>query len=363
MEQRSEPALLAGMARRGSLLLRRVHRLLDDRPRDESNHWLWRAAMSAFLCSIVLCLVPQVTVVGQEAGSVAGSQDSLMESVELALAGLPAGPTAQQELVALREPAMGDDDKRMLGVQIAPVGEELSAHLGLDEGAALLITEVVEDSPAEAAGLKKFDVITEIEGKAATAETLKKAVSKLDRFDLVVASGGKTRHVKVTIVKGAKEEKPRKAGRAERARRARHEHEGQEIEALKALGEKLRSEHGTRSKEVRRLRDEVRRSATMILSQRPAQKVNAGGPKKKQGANKKGNRKKQNKRGANRHRNNHKKKAAPKKPAPKKHAAKPAPKKAAPRKPAPNKARVQHANKARVQHANKARVRPAPRKK
>ncbi|MCP4590915.1 MAG: PDZ domain-containing protein [bacterium] len=62
---------------------------------------------------------------------------------------------------------LGDEDssRGWLGVQLAEVSEALAAHLPVaDEG--VMIVNVVEDSPAEKAGLAKHDIIVTVNGEA-----------------------------------------------------------------------------------------------------------------------------------------------------------------------------------------------------
>jgi serine protease Do len=59
-------------------------------------------------------------------------------------------------------------ERGWLGVRIQPVSEELAEALGLDSTEGILVSEVVDESPAERAGLQAGDVITELTGTAMT---------------------------------------------------------------------------------------------------------------------------------------------------------------------------------------------------
>ncbi len=68
----------------------------------------------------------------------------------------------------------GDDCNRMifvggsggfLGVEMTQLSPKLRAHFGAPENAGAMISEVVEDSPAEAAGLVVGDVIVSVDGE------------------------------------------------------------------------------------------------------------------------------------------------------------------------------------------------------
>ncbi len=51
-----------------------------------------------------------------------------------------------------------------LGIQFGPVPKPLASHLGIDDDLCLMILNVVEDSPADQAGLKQYDVIVNVKG-------------------------------------------------------------------------------------------------------------------------------------------------------------------------------------------------------
>src|SRR5262245_46444086 len=57
------------------------------------------------------------------------------------------------------------DDPGYLGVVLGPIPEELAAHVKASEGA--VVQKVMPGSPAEKAGLKRFDVIVSLNGAAA----------------------------------------------------------------------------------------------------------------------------------------------------------------------------------------------------
>jgi predicted metalloprotease with PDZ domain len=52
-----------------------------------------------------------------------------------------------------------------LGVRIENVSDELGEYFGVEEGEGVLVLEVVDDSPADLAGLEAGDVIVEIDGR------------------------------------------------------------------------------------------------------------------------------------------------------------------------------------------------------
>lgn len=64
-----------------------------------------------------------------------------------------------------------------LGVMLTPMTAELRAHEGVPEDAGVLVSKVVEDSPAWRAGVRVGDVVTAVDGRAvATPHDLAHAV-------------------------------------------------------------------------------------------------------------------------------------------------------------------------------------------
>jgi S1-C subfamily serine protease len=90
-----------------------------------------------------------------------------------------------------------------LGLQPEEVSEELRAQLDLEEGVGLLLADVVSGSPADKAGLKKNDIITQIDGKAAKGEAVLAAFMASAKpgqeVTLTILRKGKPQSVKVTL--------------------------------------------------------------------------------------------------------------------------------------------------------------------
>lgn len=61
------------------------------------------------------------------------------------------------------KPFLIDEKAGFLGVQIQDLSEQLSAHFKVKNGNGVLVSEVVEDSPAKKAGLKAGDIITKVD--------------------------------------------------------------------------------------------------------------------------------------------------------------------------------------------------------
>ncbi len=90
-----------------------------------------------------------------------------------------------------------------IGVALAPVRPELRAQLDLPDGVGLVIVDVVEDSPADKAGLKEYDVVVRAGGKDVTdPQVLVDAVQKArdSELTLEVVRKGRRRTVKVKPV-------------------------------------------------------------------------------------------------------------------------------------------------------------------
>ena len=101
-------------------------------------------------------------------------------------------------------------ERGWLGVEFQPVNEAVAASLGLDEAQGALVAGVVEDGPAEKAGVQVGDVILRMDGeKLDDPKDLPRMVAAAragDRVDFDVLRNGKTRTVRVKI--GASETEP-----------------------------------------------------------------------------------------------------------------------------------------------------------
>jgi serine protease Do len=60
------------------------------------------------------------------------------------------------------------NEDRQIGARVTPLSKQLADYFGVSEGKGMLITEIIEDSPAVKAGLKAGDVIVELDGKQIT---------------------------------------------------------------------------------------------------------------------------------------------------------------------------------------------------
>ncbi|MBC8038026.1 MAG: Do family serine endopeptidase [Rhizobiales bacterium] len=97
----------------------------------------------------------------------------------------------------------GSVTRGWLGVQIQPVTSEIAESLGLATSKGAIVSDVTDDSPALAAGLKTGDTILKVDGKdIADARDLAKRVARIkpnSPVPVTIVRDGKTMDVAVTI--------------------------------------------------------------------------------------------------------------------------------------------------------------------
>ncbi|MCU1266275.1 MAG: trypsin-like serine protease with C-terminal domain [Acidobacteria bacterium] len=133
---------------------------------------------------------------------------SLFLIAGVALAQQPATPAVPAEPPA-GEPfgsfSLFADGGGFLGVYTEEITKDNMAQYGLREARGVGITEVVKDSPAERAGLKKGDVITRFDNEGITsARKLNRLVSEVapdHKVSLTISRGGADENLSVTIAK------------------------------------------------------------------------------------------------------------------------------------------------------------------
>ena len=107
----------------------------------------------------------------------------------------------------------GEVRRGWLGVSLQEVNPELAQQFDLDDASGVLLAEILPDSPAERGGLRRGDVITEIDGTA--FESLTEFRNKIADLDpgtetrLTVIRDGNERNVSVRL--GSREEDPETA--------------------------------------------------------------------------------------------------------------------------------------------------------
>ena len=97
-----------------------------------------------------------------------------------------------------------------LGVHIQDLNETFAAALDLEDDAGVLVSEVVEDSPAEAAGLKQGDLILSINGRdAVDTDRFTRRVRRIDAGEtatLEILRKGQPMTITVTLAEAPENE-------------------------------------------------------------------------------------------------------------------------------------------------------------
>lgn len=95
-----------------------------------------------------------------------------------------------------------------LGVELVNLNEPLRAHFGVPEGSGVLVSNVVDDSPAARAGVQVGDIITRFDGEDVTSSrkltTMVRKAEAGDPADLEIWRDGKVETVSTTL-----DERPR----------------------------------------------------------------------------------------------------------------------------------------------------------
>ncbi len=93
-----------------------------------------------------------------------------------------------------------------LGVQLTDLTPELRAHFGVAEDAGVMVSKVVEGSPAFRAGLQVGDIVTAVDGeKVASGGALARAIGSREPGALVTIEawrGGRLQTLTATLDKG-----------------------------------------------------------------------------------------------------------------------------------------------------------------
>ncbi len=114
-------------------------------------------------------------------------------------------PEAAEPAEAFMDFSLLVDGGGFLGVYAEDISKDNLAQYGLREARGVGITEVVKDSPAERAGLRKGDVITRFDNEdVGSARKLTRLVSEVapdHRVNLTISRGGADQSVAVTIGK------------------------------------------------------------------------------------------------------------------------------------------------------------------
>ena len=105
---------------------------------------------------------------------------------------------------------------RKLGIDYQQVEGQLAEYFGVEQGEGLLITGVVEDGPAFAAGLKAGDILLEIDGKKVRdRRDLFRVVADLESGEEIAVKVLRDRQAEsLTLTVGGEPRKPRSRGQS-----------------------------------------------------------------------------------------------------------------------------------------------------
>jgi hypothetical protein len=146
-------------------------------------------------------------MVAMALGSGAMAQAQRVEEEEIEIqTERPTGAVVKVRAVLDEAEAKGE--RYWIGVSCSPAGEALRTQLGLAEDQGLVVDEVIGDSPAAKANLKKFDVLLAAGDKPLKSlEDLVTAVqnAKESAISLLVLRGGNKETVTVTPTKSRQE--------------------------------------------------------------------------------------------------------------------------------------------------------------
>jgi hypothetical protein len=103
----------------------------------------------------------------------------------------------------MNEPFLCDKKDGFLGIQIQDLSDQLIDYFKVKDGNGVLVSEVVEDSPANNAGLKAGDVVTKVNDKdIQNAADLTKTIRGYDPDSKVIVTvlrNGKKKQLKATL--------------------------------------------------------------------------------------------------------------------------------------------------------------------
>jgi serine protease Do/serine protease DegQ len=112
-------------------------------------------------------------------------------------------PSNMMKTVMAQLIKFGEVKRGVLGVNIQTLTPDIAQSMGLDNTQGALVSQVVEGSAAEKAGIKAGDVVTAVNGKPVKdAQGLRNAIGLLgvgDRVDVALLRDGKPRRVTAVI--------------------------------------------------------------------------------------------------------------------------------------------------------------------
>jgi hypothetical protein len=149
------------------------------------------------LASLLCFVAPRVAAADAKANRSTSKRASVNEDAD------PEKKVDVKVVTDKDEDARPAKDRTWLGVGVEEASEALADQLGLDPGVGLVVTHVSADSPAAKAGLKKNDVLIELEGQSlvhpAQLRKLVQARKPGDKVKLVYYRGGKKHTESATL--------------------------------------------------------------------------------------------------------------------------------------------------------------------
>jgi serine protease Do len=109
----------------------------------------------------------------------------------------PEKPAAAAPQITIKVESAGGEKTAYLGVVTSSPDAQLRSQLSLPEGMGLSVDAVGKDSPAEKAGLKKFDVLTRFNDQL---------LANADQLSALVKAAGKDAKVKLTLIRKGHEQ-------------------------------------------------------------------------------------------------------------------------------------------------------------
>ncbi len=130
-----------------------------------------------------------------------GGRRVMQRKGNIFVTGEPGGPGEVKVKVMVDEAEIGG---AWVGIHFGPVPKPLAAHLDLDSATGMMILDVIDDSPADDAGLTQYGVIVAIDGEEIPSDmaSFLKIVRGMEPDDVckfTIVDGCERRDAKVTI--------------------------------------------------------------------------------------------------------------------------------------------------------------------
>lgn len=155
----------------------------------------------------------------------------------------------------------GERDERKavayLGVLTREVPPEVRAQFSLPEGFGLMVDEVMVESPAQAAGLKAYDVLLKFDDQQLVnmeqLMALVRARKKGDTASLTIITGGKETQARVTLAEHVPTAPDRRQrwGPPDNGPQGRHQHGGRNVPEAHDLNKDYREQLERHAREMR----------------------------------------------------------------------------------------------------------------